>query len=592
MATQPKKSKNSNTGKHRPGNPALRDGAPTVASLDEVRADRAFARVVPALARWAAQQDGPGENVKNLLERLQRFFSLYADFATELDLTALEPAAVADLLRSADDFSPEAGVAFGETLHTYVHFLIDTDAWTGGPAALDDIHRLAERGPDDAPQDVLPDVVVPELTDEQARAGVEALPFWQRARALLGWIGDGKEVTTTGVLRLKDIQPAASCVGVEAAGSRRMGADGKDPSGLRTVNSMLDVPGLMDYWVALEAVGLIAVSATRVRPTMDTIAALADPHGANPSLPVRLARVLAAYFYLEIVMGESGSVFHAEFQPLAMALFLAAASDSPPQTDDVFASLAGEPMGELWSTLLRGELESWAEDGLVSVGERIVIPDVLRQAMADVVDLATSTAAGRDRRAPSQATYQLKIQLDGIRPPIWRRIEVPAELRLDELHEIIQSSFNWEDYHLHRFRHTEWGGTTYGPFDPDEDHWGEPPVDETGVALTEVLPLEKSKLKYVYDFGDNWAHTITLEKVLPAAPAGELPRCTGGRGMAPQEDSGGPWGWMDIVGAANDPRHQEHGHYRDWVGLNEGGELDLAAFDFRAVDQELEAFRY
>jgi hypothetical protein len=47
--------------------------------------------------------------------------------------------------------------------------------------------------------------------------------------------------------------------------------------------------------------------------------------------------------------------------------------------------------------------------------------------------------------------YQLKVTLDGIKPPIWRRIQVRGDISLFKLHNIIQAVMGWEDYHLHRF---------------------------------------------------------------------------------------------------------------------------------------------
>jgi hypothetical protein len=43
-------------------------------------------------------------------------------------------------------------------------------------------------------------------------------------------------------------------------------------------------------------------------------------------------------------------------------------------------------------------------------------------------------------------------------------------------------------------------------------------------------------MTYVYDFGDRWEHTITLEKVVDADPAVTYPTCLTGRGDAPTED--------------------------------------------------------
>ena len=38
---------------------------------------------------------------------------------------------------------------------------------------------------------------------------------------------------------------------------------------------------------------------------------------------------------------------------------------------------------------------------------------------------------------------QLKLGLQATKPPIWRRVLVPIELQLGDLHDIIQASFDW-----------------------------------------------------------------------------------------------------------------------------------------------------
>ena len=82
-------------------------------------------------------------------------------------------------------------------------------------------------------------------------------------------------------------------------------------------------------------------------------------------------------------------------------------------------------------------------------------------------------------------------------------------------------------------------------------------------------------MTYTYDFGDDWVHSIKLEKILASDDGdGQLPRCTAGRGAAPAEDSGGTWGWANIVEAVNDPRHEEHKEYREWLGMLPGETLD------------------
>ena len=50
----------------------------------------------------------------------------------------------------------------------------------------------------------------------------------------------------------------------------------------------------------------------------------------------------------------------------------------------------------------------------------------------------------------SDRIYQLKITLKDIKPPVWRRIEVP-DCSLGDLHEVIQIVMGWHDTHMHQF---------------------------------------------------------------------------------------------------------------------------------------------
>ena len=54
-------------------------------------------------------------------------------------------------------------------------------------------------------------------------------------------------------------------------------------------------------------------------------------------------------------------------------------------------------------------------------------------------------------RGRFKKVYQFKITLKGIKPPIWRRIQVPENYTFWDLHVAIQDSMGWEDYHLHEF---------------------------------------------------------------------------------------------------------------------------------------------
>jgi len=143
------------------------------------------------------------------------------------------------------------------------------------------------------------------------------------------------------------------------------------------------------------------------------------------------------------------------------------------------------------------------------------------------------------RTTVADARYQIRIQLDNVRPPIWRDVIVPTNISLVWLHEVIQEAMGWMDCHLHQFAHQG----TYYVTETGED-WGDG-VDEAGVSLGQLLQKVGDKLSYEYDFGDGWEHTVSVKKILPP-DASEPLSCLKGKGACPPEDCGGPWGYMDL----------------------------------------------
>jgi hypothetical protein len=164
------------------------------------------------------------------------------------------------------------------------------------------------------------------------------------------------------------------------------------------------------------------------------------------------------------------------------------------------------------------------------------------------------------RKTDDSPIYQLKITLRDSKPPIWRRVQVPGDMTLEELHVVIQIAMGWLNSHLHQF---VVGGVYYA--DPDMD-WGEELEDETRVRLRDIAHQEKDRFVYEYDFGDGWDHTVLVEKLLPPDPAVHYPYCVTGRRACPPEDVGGMWGYYHFLEAINDPNHPDHDMFMEWHG--------------------------
>jgi len=178
--------------------------------------------------------------------------------------------------------------------------------------------------------------------------------------------------------------------------------------------------------------------------------------------------------------------------------------------------------------------------------------------------------------------YQLKITLRDIKPPVWRRVQAPGNITLAKLHTLIQVVMGWTDSHLHSF---QVGDVLYGVPDPDYEF---DVKSSRRVRLAEVAPVEKSKIRYEYDFGDSWEHDIVVEKVLPPDPNVRLPVCLTGRRACPPEDVGGVWGYAHFLEIMRNPEDPEHEEMLNWYGA----EFDPEAFDAAEITRELQKMKW
>ncbi len=201
---------------------------------------------------------------------------------------------------------------------------------------------------------------------------------------------------------------------------------------------------------------------------------------------------------------------------------------------------------------------------LLSTAERVL--DGLHRCMEDV----------RDEAQDTKTVYQIKVTLDNIAPPIWRRFQV-EDCTLADLHAVIQMSMGWYNSHLHMFTI---GGEQY----TDPEMGGDP--DETSThseSLAHLVDQGHRTFRYIYDFGDSWEHTIEVEEVLPSEPKTKYPRCVEGKRACPPEDCGGPWGYQEFLAVIQNPKHEEHGDMLEWVG----GTFAPEKFSAAAVNKDM-----
>lgn len=168
--------------------------------------------------------------------------------------------------------------------------------------------------------------------------------------------------------------------------------------------------------------------------------------------------------------------------------------------------------------------------------------------------------------------YEIKVTIRESHPPTWRRLRIPANITFNDLAAIIEIAFEWCGYHLYEF---EVGATLHemGQFIgvPTEDEYGIESIRgktlDSGKEKIDKYFKKYKKMKFVYDFGDNWVHDIIIEKEIDEKI--ENPICIKAKSGAYPEDCGGTWG------------------YEEYYPNNEGREeLDI---DF--INDELEGYK-
>lgn len=175
---------------------------------------------------------------------------------------------------------------------------------------------------------------------------------------------------------------------------------------------------------------------------------------------------------------------------------------------------------------------------------------------------------------------QFKITLKGIKPAIWRRIQLSDLCSFWDLHVAIQDAMGWTDSHLHLF-------TVNHPFEHSKVSLGIP-VDN-GYGNDETLAgwehkvrdylITNKKFEYEYDLGDSWIHSIEYEGEYPKEENKKYPTCLEGTRACPPEDVGGIPGYEEFIEVISTPRHPERRSLLEWVG----GKYNPEKFDAKKV---------
>lgn len=183
--------------------------------------------------------------------------------------------------------------------------------------------------------------------------------------------------------------------------------------------------------------------------------------------------------------------------------------------------------------------------------------------------------------------YQLKITLEDIEPPIWRRILVPANITFAKLHKIIQAAFGWQDYHLYNFDFADFVIALPDPDFAPGELYGKPEKNPRKAKVDQLVQVGETFI-YEYDLGDSWMHEVIVEKILEAQAGVHYPVCVDGARHRPPEDVGGTGGYEEFCRIIADKDDEEYEDMLIWAEKDTGGrKFDPEYFYLNEVNRAL-----
>ncbi|WP_234356747.1 plasmid pRiA4b ORF-3 family protein [Streptomyces sp. NBRC 110028] len=379
----------------------------------------------------------------------------------------------------------------------------------------------------------------------------------EQMRALVDWVGTGRKLTQTGRVTLAD---ARALVEDLDTGDRMDPVIGDRTFKTKSSEELYHLTLLVEW---AKAARLLRIAGGRLLPVKKNAKLLDRPDELRHALFGALPHIGPAV----TVSGWLESLLTHEYDRGLRALL-----------QQFYAATAPLPLSDLYEVVWQAVSPLYALDDLppdrlehLRTANDHDIQRVLN-ALASLgavhltegsaeltADGRTETARMRGEPEPGDAVLQIRVELADVDGPrVWRRLLVPAAIRLERLHSLIQAVMGWQNCHMHAFTID---GVQYGR-----------PDDELGfrdehAAILGALLKPGAHFMYTYDFGDSWDHLITVEQLQTASAGLHYPRCVDGAGACPPEDCGGAPGYSDLKMILADPAHEEHNTVLTWLGL-------------------------
>ena len=183
--------------------------------------------------------------------------------------------------------------------------------------------------------------------------------------------------------------------------------------------------------------------------------------------------------------------------------------------------------------------------------------------------------------------YHIRIKLNDAPLPIWREVEVPSNISLEFFAHVVMIAMGWENEHLHQFKHKNTIFKNRACIEADDMFWGfasrRKVCDAEEYSVSMVFKEKGKRVRFEYDFGDDWEHDIWLKKIREYGPD-EAPciKILKGVGTCPPEDCGGIWGYEDILEIWGKKRKTtEERELLEWSGIEK--DFNPEYFDIERV---------
>jgi hypothetical protein len=204
--------------------------------------------------------------------------------------------------------------------------------------------------------------------------------------------------------------------------------------------------------------------------------------------------------------------------------------------------------------------------------------------MAQVIKGVFPEAVKNDEKKDDKAvpSYILHISITFSDPLIWRRVQVPGEFTLTQLHNIIQQSMGWSDSAVHQFLV---GKISYEPVMTRNTLRESKRFDEHKYKLHTLEEGMRFVFTYLYGAGEGWEHEVRLEEVVPPAIALKHPILLAGQRACPPETVGDIHEYQTLLAALARPGDKKHNLLYELAGRRD---FDPNFFDLEAVKKRVD----